>query len=94
MDINRLYLELELLDTAILNKIKILLGVEKEELHEITNLPNDNFYGRTYDLSNDSISFHNYISNDTIDYLQTMDTIGGRLSTLFYKINKLEKQTG
>lgn len=94
MDINRVHLELELLDTAILNKIKIFLGAEKEDLHEIISLPNENFYGRTYDLSNDSISFHDYTKNDTIDYLQTMDTIGGKLSTLFYKINKLEKQTG
>ena len=50
MDINRVYLELELLDTAILNKIKIFLGAEKEDLHEIISLPNENFYGRTYDL--------------------------------------------
>jgi hypothetical protein len=37
---------------------------------------------------------YDYSAADTIDYLETMDTIGGSLSKLFYKINKLEKQTG
>jgi hypothetical protein len=98
MDMNRVYLELELLDTAILDKVKIFLGAEKDETHEIRTVldevTGEEYYGRVYDLSADSISMYNYTADDTIDYLETTDTIGGSLSRLFYKINKLEKQTG
>jgi hypothetical protein len=98
MDMNRVYLELELLDTAILDRVKIFLGAEKDETHEIRTVldevTGEEYYGRVYDLSADSISIYNYTADDTIDYLETTDTIGGSLSRLFYKINKLEKQTG
>lgn len=98
MDIKRLYLELELIDTAIINKIKTFLGYEKDQTHEIRNVldevTGEQYYGRVYDLSADSVSIYDYYADDTIDYLETMDTIGGSLSKLFYKINKLEKQTG
>jgi hypothetical protein len=98
MDMNRVYLELELLDTAILDRVKIFLGAEKDETHEIRTVldevTGEEYYGRVYDLSADSISMYNYTADDTIDYLETTDTIGGSLSRLFYKINKLEKQTG
>jgi len=98
MDMNRVYLELELLDTAILDRVKIFLGSEKDETHEIRTVldevTGEEYYGRVYDLSADSISMYNYTADDTIDYLETTDTIGGSLSRLFYKINKLEKQTG
>jgi len=98
MDMNRVYLELELLDNAIINNIKIFLGSEKDETHAIRTVSDEitgeQYYGRVYDLSTDSISLYDYSADDTIDYLETMDTIGGSLSRLFYKINKLEKQTG
>ena len=98
IDIKRIYLELELIDTAILNKVKLLLGVEKEDTHEIKSVLNDatgeQYYGRIYDLSNDSISMYDYQTANTTEDLETMDTIGGRLSKLFFKINQLEKQTG
>ncbi len=98
MDMNRVYLELELLDTAILDRVKIFLGSEKDETHEIRSVldevTGEEYYGRVYDLSTDSISMYDYTADDTIDYLETTDTIGGSLSRLFYKINKLEKQTG
>lgn len=98
MDMNRIYLELELIDTAIVNNIKIILGTEKDQTHEIRNVldetTGEEYYGRVYDLTTDSISLYDYTADDTIDYLETMDTIGGSLSRLFYKINKLEKQTG
>ena len=98
MDINRLYLELELFDTAIFDKVKIFSGAEKDETHEIRTVSDETtgeqYYGRVYDLSADSVSLYDYSASDTIDYLETTDTIGGSLSRLFYKINKLEKQTG
>lgn len=98
IDINRIHLELELIDTAILNKIKILLGVEKEDTHEIKNVLNEvtgeQYYGRIYDLSSDLISLYDYQAANTVQDLETMDTIGGSLSKLFFKINQLEKQTG
>jgi hypothetical protein len=94
MDINRVYLELEILNTSILDKVKIFLGLEKDNTHEIVNNPESEYYGRVYDLSNDSVSFYDFDLDSTIEYTETMDTIGGNLSKLFYKVNKLEKQTG
>jgi hypothetical protein len=98
MDMNRVYLELELLDTAIIDDVKIFVGAEKDETHEIRSVSDqitgEQYYGRVYDLTADSVSMYDYSAADTIDYLETMDTIGGSLSKLFYKINKLEKQTG
>ncbi len=98
MDIKKLYLELEIIDTAILNKVKILVGVEKEETHQIktvsNNVTGEQYYGRVYDLSDDSISMYAYQADTATADLETMDTIGGRLSKLFFKINQLEKQTG
>lgn len=94
MDLNRIYLDLELLNTDILNKIKILLGSEKDDTHEIINDEESAYYARVYDLSNDSVSFYDFNLDSTVQYTETMDTIGGNLSRLFYKVNKLEKQTG
>lgn len=90
MDIKRLDLELELIDTAILNKVKILLGIEKEDIHQIKITSNDltrkQYYGRVYDLSDDLVSMYDYQANNTIVDLETMDTVGGRLSKLFLKL--------
>lgn len=94
MDISRIYLELELLNTSILNRIKILLGSEKDDTHEIVNEQEAEYYARVYDLSNDSISLYDFDLDTMVQYSETMDTIGGNLSKLFYKVNKLEKQTG
>jgi len=98
MDIKRLDLEFELIDTAILNKVKILLGIEKEDIHKIKitsdDLTGKQYYGRVYDLSDDLVSMYDYQADNTIVDLETMDTVGGRLSKLFFKINQLEKQTG
>ena len=98
VDIKRLYLELDIIETAVLDKVKILLGVEKEDTHEVKSVLNEatgeQYYGRIYDLSNDSISIYDYQKSNTTQDLETMDTIGGRLSKLFFKINQLEKQTG
>lgn len=94
MDINRIYLELELINTSILNKVKIFLGAEKDDTHEMINNQETEYYARVYDLAADSISLYDFNADDTIEYVETMDTIGGSLSRLFYKINKLEKQTG
>ena len=71
MDINRLYLELELFDTAIFDKVKIFLGAEKNETHEIRTVSDETtgeqYYGRVYDLSADSVSLYDYSASDTID---------------------------
>lgn len=100
MDIKRLYLSFELLDIQILNKIKIFLGQEKDDTHivgshQTVNKPGNNDdvykYSRYYDISQDSLSFYDYNNEDSVTELDTIDSIGGQLSNLIYKINKLEK---
>gem|GEM_PF-5948516 len=58
----------------------------------LKNIPIFRIIGAYYDLQQDSISFYDEISQQNIVNLPTMDSIGGRLSMLYYKINKLEKQ--
>lgn len=86
MDIKRIYLSLELLNTRILNKVKIFLGQEQDSTHITADDGS-----RYYDLTQDSLEFYDFVNDETVVKLDTMDSIGGRLSNIMYKINKLEK---
>jgi len=86
MDIKRIYLSLELLNTQILNKVKVFLGQEQDVTH-ITAGDGS----RYYDLTQDSLEFYDFTNDETVVKLDTMDSIGGRLSNIIYKVNKLEK---
>jgi hypothetical protein len=101
MDIKRVYLALELTSVQILNKVKIFLGQENDETHVTgqyliknnTGTLYDVYgYSRYYDLTQDSIEFYDFVNQKTIVQLDTLDSIGGRLSNILYKINKIEKQ--
>lgn len=86
MDIKRIYISLELLNTKILNKIKLFLGQEQDSTH-LT----DEDGSRYYDLSQDSLQFYDFVNDQTITKLSTMNSLSGKLSNIIYKINKLEK---
>ena len=86
MDIKRIYISLELLNTKILNKIKLFLGQEQDSTHLI-----DEDGSRYYDLSQDSLQFYDFVNDQTITKLSTMNSLSGKLSNIIYKINKLEK---
>ena len=70
-------------------------GLSTEALPHGTHKPGNNDdvykYSRYYDISQDSLSFYDYNNEDRVTELDTIDSIGGQLSNLIYKINKLEK---
>lgn len=86
MDVSRIRVELEVINTAIFNKVKILLGKEKDTTH--TTLPDGSM---VYDMTQDQLSFYDYANSDSIESLETMDSLAGRINKLFFKVKQLEK---
>lgn len=86
VDVSRIRIELEIINTAIFNRVKILLGKEKDSTHNVLS------DGRMiYDLSADQISFYDFVNSNSINELETLDTLAGRINNLFFKIKQLEK---
>jgi len=86
LDTRRLYSEFELLNTNILNNIKVFIGQEKDSTH---TLGSDGRW--TYDISSDGVEFFDYTNSVTYDNFEIMENLAARLSNLNFKINSLEK---
>lgn len=99
IDIHRIYMELELINTKIFNKVKILMGVETSTVHQIDSQANSPYYGaKYYDLTKESISFFHAgadatpSTTDQISNLYTTSSVAAKLVNLNFKINQLERR--
>lgn len=99
LDVQRLYIEFELLNTKIFNKVKTFIGAENSTTHQIENTADSEFYGaKYYDLTPDSVSFFNAHAAATpsltgeTDKIYTTTAIAAKLSSLNFKINQLERR--
>lgn len=99
IDIHRIYLELELINTKILNKVKSIIGAETSNTHKIDTEAESKYYGaKYYDLTKDSVSFFNAGAsatpsvNDENFNLYTTSSIAAKLTNLNFKINQLERR--
>lgn len=99
LDIKRIYIELELINTKIFNKVQIFIGAEKLSTHKIDNIADSPYYGAKYqDLTSDGLLFFNAHAAATPSFgdetakLYTTSSIASKLSTLNFKINQLERR--
>jgi hypothetical protein len=99
MDLSRIYIELELINTKIFNRVKLIIGAETSSTHEIDTEVGSKYYGaKYYDLTKDSVAFFNAgasatpsISDDNVN-LYTTNSIAAKLINLNFKINQLERR--
>lgn len=98
MDISRIYIELELLNTSIFNKIKSIVGAETTSNDNIDLEQDSSYFGaKYYDLSDDTVSFFYNENHATPSFLEvsniyTTNSISAKLSNLNFKINQLERR--
>lgn len=99
MDIRRIYIELELLNTKIFNRVKSLIGAETSNTHKVDVELDSDYYGaKYYDLTNDSVAFFNAGAHatpsltDESSNLYTTTSIAAKLTNLNFKINQLERR--
>lgn len=99
MDIHRIYIELELINTKIFNKVKSIIGAETSDMHEIDTLSGSRHCGaKYYDLSKDSIAFFHAgadatpSANEQNTQLYTTNSIAAKLSNLNFKVSQLERR--
>lgn len=101
MDMSRIYVELELINTKIFNRVKSIIGAETSSMHAQNTLPNSEYFGaKYYDLSQDSVVFFHAGTNpspsssasDQKTQLYTTNSIAAKLSNLNFKINQLERR--
>lgn len=99
MDIHRIYIELELINTKIFNRIKSIIGAENSITHLIDTETSSTYYGaKYYDLAGESVAFFNAKANatpnteDEITNLYNTNSIAAKLSNIYFKINQLERR--
>jgi hypothetical protein len=99
MDIHRIYIELELINTKIFNKIRYIIGAEVSEDHVVDTQEGSSYHGaRYYNLSKDSVSFFNAKAgltpslDDEKNNLYTTSSMAAKLTNLYFKINQLERR--
>lgn len=99
LDIKRVYIELELINTKIFNKVKTFIGAENSSTHQLDTSSNSSYYGaKYYDLSEDGVSFFNAHAaatpslEDETAKLYTTAAIAAKLANLNFKINQLERR--
>ena len=99
MDIQRIYIELELINTKIFNKVKYIIGAETSDTHKTDVEEGSSYFGaKYYDLTDDSVSFFNAKAHatpsisDESSNLYTTNSIAAKLAKLNFKINQLERR--
>lgn len=99
MDIRRVYLELEIINTKIFNKVKALMGTENSNAHQIDDQADSPYHGaKYYDLTKESVLFFHAgadatpSTTDEISSLYTTSSISAKLANLNFKINQLERR--
>jgi len=91
LDIKRIHLELEQLNTSIFDRVQVLVNAEKDSTHLVDNQQGSSFYGGDYyDFTDDEITFLN--SGPINSALYSTVTLAAKVSNLFFKINQLERQ--
>ncbi len=95
IDIQRIYYELEKINIDILNRVKLILDKEQDDL--FTNPESDG--SRSIPLESDiigDISFHSAwkdsVTYTTYTSVPTMDSLSSRLSRIQHKLSRIEKQ--
>jgi hypothetical protein len=99
LDIKRIYIELELINTKIFNKVKTFIGAENSSTHQLDTSTDSSYYGaKYYDLNLDGVSFFNAHAaatpslEDESTKLYTTAAIAAKLANLNFKINQLERR--
>jgi len=101
MDMSRIYIELELINTRIFNRVKSIVGAETSNMHQEDTLSDSGYFGaKYYDLAQDSVTLFYAgidpsplpLASEHKTQLYTTNSIAAKLSNLNFKINQLERR--